>query len=320
MSKHTHVWTWPIAGYLFLGGLGAGMIIVAAIADLFFGLAFLFVPCAAGSFVALGLGSFLLIFELGRPLQFWRVFSKEKAVLTFGAWMVILLILLDLWYFSFWFGFVPWSQVAVLRQIVATLCLLVGSGVMLYTGVELSSMKARVFWNTPALPILFALSGLLCGAAANYLVLRFWPFSVAIAEPLLQQSLGFEGAAAEPYLLIFIALFAALTLVASLIYVYMLYFSASAGAKKAASRWIKGSYAWAFWGGLVVVGLVLPLTLLALSNPLLNVVAAVCLIAGGLALRFLVVYCDDRREFKGEALHKKRLPNGDEPFLKAHWS
>ena len=78
--KKEHTWAWPIASYLFLGGLGGGMAIVSAVADLFFGMGGIF---AMGPFVAaviIGLGSGLLVFELGRPLRFWRVVVTEKAI------------------------------------------------------------------------------------------------------------------------------------------------------------------------------------------------------------------------------------------------
>lgn len=320
MKQHKHVWTWPIAGYLFLGGLGAAMVIIAALADLLFGLAFLFVPCATGSLVALGLGSFLLIFELGRPMQFWRVFSKQRAVLTFGAWMVIALIVFDVIYFSFWFSWVPWSGVAALRMVIALVCLLLGCGVLLYTGIELSSMKARVFWNTPALPILFALSGLLVGAAADYLMLIFWPYltwSDIGSSALASLVAALEASLSALFLLTL--LLSVLTLVGVFTYVLLMYTSSTGGAKKPAARWLNGSYTPAFWGGLVVVGLVLPLVLLLSGLIVTYPLAMLCFIIGGVFLRFLVVYNDDRRMLKGEELFWKRLPQGNEPFLKSNW-
>ena len=42
-----------------------------------------------------------------------------------------------------------------------------------------------------------------------------------------------------------------------------------------------------------------------------------CVLAGGLVLRFLVVYSDDRAFLPGEEKYLSRLPRGDEPFLAA---
>lgn len=321
MSKHEHVWSWPIAGYLFLGGLGAGMAILAAVADIFFGLSFILIPCILGSFVCLGLGSFLLIFELGRPLHFWRVFSKEKAILTFGAWMVIALMVFDVLYFSFWFASIPWSGVQGMRVVISGFCLILGCGVLLYTGIELSSMKARVFWNTPALPIVFALSGLLSGAAANYLIVSVWPYAAwsAVSVPVDVFDIAATAMLARSSLLLTTAILGVATLVGTFIYVIMMYTSSFTGARKAAERWLSGRYALAFWGGFIAIGIGIPLILLFFSLEISSTLAALCIIFGGVVLRFLVVYCDDRRELPGEALYWQRLPEGDETFLKCDW-
>ncbi len=41
-----------------------------------------------------------------------------------------------------------------------------GFGVMVYTGVMLSTLKAHAFWATPALPVLFTVSALSTACAA----------------------------------------------------------------------------------------------------------------------------------------------------------
>ncbi|HEY3344763.1 MAG TPA: NrfD/PsrC family molybdoenzyme membrane anchor subunit, partial [Anaerolineaceae bacterium] len=59
--KEPHYWGWPIAGYLFLGGLGGGTIILSSAADLFLGQGEVF---ALGCFITAALiaaGSSLLI-------------------------------------------------------------------------------------------------------------------------------------------------------------------------------------------------------------------------------------------------------------------
>jgi polysulfide reductase chain C len=304
-----HVWTWPIAGYLFLGGLGAGMTLVVAAADLFLGLGSLFALSILGAIVALGLGSFLLIFELGRPLQFWRVFSRQTAVLTFGAWMVIGLVIIDVLYFSFLSAWFPWSGLSGGQAVFAVLAAVLSCGVLIYTGVELSSMKARSFWNTPALPVLFVASGILTGAGADLALVGLWPSP----ENVLMLLVAKELLALATLGLIVTTLFI------TLLYVLMMFTSANAIAHRAAARWLTGSYAAAFWGGLIGAGLVLPLLLLTVGGSFALALSSVLVIVGGLFLRFLVVYSDDRKEFDGEALRKSRLPRGDEEFLKSDW-
>jgi polysulfide reductase chain C len=306
-----HVWTWPIAGYLFLGGLGAGMTVVCAVADLFFGAGALLWPSAVGAVLALGLGSGLLIFELGRPFQFWRVFSRQMAVLTWGAWMVALLVVIDVLYLSCWLDFLPWSGIAVLRLCLATVGLLLAGGVLLYTGIELSSMKARVFWNTPALPLLFVLAGLLNGCAADLLVVMALPGQSLAA--LLLSGVVFMVMRTVTVVLV------VLTLIGTLLYVLMMYTSSNVGAREVARRWLRGSYAPAFWGGLMAAGLFVPLVLFAIDGTVATAGAAVLVVIGGVFLRFLIVYSDDRRQLDAEAAYWSHLPEGDELFLKRDW-
>jgi len=171
-----HYWGWPVACYLFLGGLGGGMTVLAAVFDLFMDEGEVFTLALFAAAVLVGLGCFFLIFELGRPMAFWRVFSRQKAVMTFGAWVLLILMFVNVVSVSFLTGWFPWSDVGGLQRAVAMLDLALGVAVVVYTGVLLSSMKARAFWNTPALPALFLVSGLSTGAAADALLAGLWPF------------------------------------------------------------------------------------------------------------------------------------------------
>jgi polysulfide reductase chain C len=308
MKTH-HVWIWPIAIYLFLGGLGAGMSVVCAVADIFFGLAGPLAVCPLVALVLLCAGSGLLVFELGRPFQFWRVFSLQRAVLTYGAWMIVFLVIVDALYFSFSSGWFPWSGIEACRLAVAVLSLLLGFGVLLYTGIELSSMKARVLWNTPALPVLFALSGILTGLAADYALAGLWPYAgdAEATTQLLAQLMPLT-------VILGVAVLASLML-----YILLIYTSSNLAGRAGAKRWLRGSYAGPFWLGAVAVGLVIPILLFALAIPVASMAACLLIIVGGLFLRFLVVYSDDRRELPGEMERRVKLPVGDESFLKSNW-
>jgi hypothetical protein len=89
--------------------------------------------------------------------------------------------------------------------------------------------------------------------------------------------------------------------------------TAGAAAARAAARWLTGSYTLAFWGGVITLGLLLPLAGYALGLPILP---PLCVLAGGLVLRFLVVYSDDRTFLPGEEKYLARLPGEHELFLK----
>ncbi|MDR3037261.1 MAG: polysulfide reductase NrfD, partial [Coriobacteriales bacterium] len=100
-----HYWVWPIAWYLFLGGLGGGILTVAGIFDLVFRGGLEVAGAATGPLAqigsvyalavfigvaCLGIGSFLLIFELGQPKVFLRVFLSRTAIIKYGACLLIL--------------------------------------------------------------------------------------------------------------------------------------------------------------------------------------------------------------------------------------
>jgi len=302
-----HYWGWPVACYLFLGGLGGGMTVLAAVFDLFMDEGEVFTLALFAAAVLVGLGCFFLIFELGRPMAFWRVFSRQKAVMTFGAWVLLILMFVNVVSVSFLTGWFPWSDVGGLQRAVAMLDLALGVAVVVYTGVLLSSMKARAFWNTPALPALFLVSGLSTGAAADALLAGLWPFD-GLKATTTEATEALHSV--DAVLLVF-------EVGVILLYVVLMYTSSSPTARSSAARWLKGAYAGPFWGGVVVAGLLAPLTLYAASGAVALVLAPVLVIVGGVVVRFLVVYSDDRRLFEGEQRYWERLPRGDEAFLKA---
>lgn len=305
--ERENVWGWPVAGYLFLGGLGGGMVIVSTVADLFFGQGRMF---ASGNFVAavlVGLGSALLIFELGRPFQFWRVFSRQKAIMTVGAWLLGLLMLCSVAYGSFWLSFLPWYGFDVLRLILAWVNLLLGAGVVAYTGVLLGSMKARPFWNSPALPVLFLVSGLSTGVAAQSLLAGLWPWDGIESDLVMVESFLRASDGSLLVLEVFVLM----------VYVLMMRTVAPECASRSAETWLTGHRMLPFWGGLVGLGLIGPLLLYALGQGAMLILAPLAVLIGGLILRFLVVYTDDRKTLPGEEQFFARLPHEDEPFLHA---
>lgn len=304
--KKEMTWTWPISSYIFLGGLGGGIAIVSAVADIFWGLGGIF---AMGPFIAaviIALASGLLVFELGRPLRFWRVMvTKKLSEMTFGAWMLTLLMIAGLVYSSCWLTLLPWYGLAGLRHAFAWICLILGIGVALYTGVFLGTMKSRPFWNGPALPVLFLILSLSTGLAAQILIVSIWPWGGSTSQaaditPLLGvANIGFfviEG----------IILF---------VYVFMMRASVTVRASGPAASWLSGSRALIFWVGAVIAGILVPILLYGLRVPATVITAALFVLAGGAILRFLVVYTQDRIMLPGEEEFRYWLPKGDEKFL-----
>lgn len=302
--KIEHAWGWPVALDLSFAGLGGGIMIVSAVADLFFDTGSLFLPAGFAATVVLAIGAGLLIFELGRPFQFHRVFSREKAIMTVGAYLLSLLIAVSFVYGTFFFSFLPWHALEELRRLLAFVGLLLGISVVVYTGVLLASMKARPFWYGPALPVLFMVSSISNGIAVAYLLLHFL-------------SAGNEIAVAERFLTAVNIVLLILEIIVLFIYVFTMRASAAQPAAQAAASWLKGRQKLPFWAGLVVIGLFAPLILYSVGSATACILASAGVLIGGVMLRFLVVYSGDRILLPGEAEFMTKLPNGDEAFLRA---
>lgn len=305
--KKERTWGWPIAGYLFLGGLGGGMLVVSAAAELFFDTGSAFATGTFAAAIVIGLGSGLLIFDLGRPFYFWRVFSREKAILTVGAWMLSLAIVCGLIYGATLLVFSPWHDFEGLRLVFAWICLLLGVGVAIYTGVFLGAIKARPFWNSPALPILFLVSALSTGLAGQSLLVHFWAFGATESEVI--KIAGFLHGSEIGILV--------LEIIVLMVYVLMMRYATTLSSSQIAATWLSGSKRVPFWGGMLGLGLVLPILLYLVPGSITSLLASALVLVGGIILRFLVVYTDERVLLPGEEQFLFWLPGGDEAFLRS---
>ena len=92
-------------------------------------------------------------------------------------------------------------------------------------------------------------------------------------------------------------------------------------AKAVATRWVKGKTAPLFWVGMIGFGLVIPLILYVggADSAASTVVAPVLVLCGGLLLRYLCVYSDERAEIPGENRYYNRIAKGDEKFV-SEWT
>ena len=317
-----HYWEWPIATYLFLGGMGGGMFFMAAV------LSFFVLPEQAtmlGSVLAwptffalvwLAFGCFLLVFELGQHYAFVYVFfNSMTSVIGHGARLLCVALIFGLFW---WISYLPWEWIsglagffAVFRSLNLALAGLAGFCIMLYTGVLFSTLKAHSFWATPALPVLFTISALSTACACTMLCLNFTG---------LYPDMGVYGQASLVILAIvvhemlhaldIILILAELTVL--LLLVLSLLCAGNKVAHKAAERWVRGSYSKLFWIGMVGCGLVLPLLFNIIG---LNIPAAVLALCGGLLLRFLIVFTDDRAEVPGETRYFSRLKKPGAEFM-----
>ena len=328
-----HYWEWPIAIYLFLGGIGGGIFCLAAV------FSFFVTPIISASdavvpyvttmvqqafalpgliaIVALAFGCFLLVFELGQPFVFLRVFLKSTSIICWGARILSVCLICGLLWFC---SFVPWewfspiaNLLAPAREVLLAISGISGFCIMLYTGVLLSTLKAHSFWATPALPVLFTVSALSTACAAIALSIGGWPAPYTIDAILVAEVIH------EIIHIVDVVLVVA-ELVVLLVMVLSFLGAGNTTAHAVATRWVKGRTAGFFWIGMICIGLVIPEILYVLgSGTASNLVAPVLVLVGGLLLRFLVVLSDERREIPGENAYYTRLPKEDAAFI-TKWS
>ncbi|MCB8814812.1 NrfD/PsrC family molybdoenzyme membrane anchor subunit [Desulfosporosinus shakirovi] len=316
MAQKHETWGWMLAVDFFFAGMGGGMLVIAGLSDLFLGVGMTSVlgnllgPCFVG------LGACLLVLELGRPFQSWRVFMNPKAILTFGAWNMLFAIGSGFIYTSFGIGALPWSNSIPVREFFAVTNVIFGMIVATYPGVLLARHKSRPFWTGTGIMGLFLISSLVTGGAAHMISQYVYGAISSIVS-----SWGIVDASSSAVLRglpFFVAGLLALQLILWIGYVWIKHSGSTKRETIAAERWISGNYAMPFKGGFLLLGTFLPLVLVLIPGDLMKGLGALLVILGGLIMRLLVVYSgQDRTWLPGEQKYRSRLPLGHEAFLKA---
>jgi formate-dependent nitrite reductase membrane component NrfD len=274
MEAHAMVWEWPIWLYLFAAGVAGGGFFAAFLVNLFTGwkhedllkiATWIGVPLV-------GLGTLLLIADLGNQLTFWHLVVRflPLSAMSIGTWILILwaigaVALLVLWLaesdvpvFRILRGLVP------LKKVLAWIIFLLSAILITYTGVLLSTTN-RELWSTVLLPVLFVISAISTGLAATFLV-------AVLLKKEIPARLGQAAAVLEVYELV--------ALIAFLIAV-------------PAGVLITGPLSLWFWIGVIVIGMLVPFVLELVtwrtSPAILVVTMAICVLIGGIILRAVVV-------------------------------
>jgi formate-dependent nitrite reductase membrane component NrfD len=266
----TPEWGMMIVAYFFLGGIAGGAYFTAAIADSFGE------PRDArvvriGYLLSLPLvllcGA-LLVADLGVPLRFLNMLRAFKFwdPMSIGAWM--LGVFGAFTFVSSVLSFATSPSRIALRRKLSLVGTLFGFFLASYTGVLLSN-SAQPFWSEARLMgALFLASGASTGMAAISLILFLTGASAGQGWGKVKKadrySMVFE--------LVLLALFLALL-------------------GSAARPITSGHLAPLFWGGLIGIGLVVPLLLDIVGHRMraLSAVAAVLVLAGGFVLRYVVL-------------------------------
>jgi formate-dependent nitrite reductase membrane component NrfD len=330
IDPRLHVWNWEIPVYLFLGGLVAGMMVLAGyhMLKVIKGEArdAYAVQAPILAFVLINLGMLALFLDLAHKLYVWRVYLtfQPASPMSWGSWVLLLV-----------YGVVAASALIRLdeawprlgrnlpqvgrasRYLLARPALLrliaflnIGFGVALgvYTGILLSTMVARPLWNSALLGPLFLVSGLSAACALMHLLSvvvsmkRPAPASMvggafaALLQPLTPEP---PAQASATSLVRFdqVFLMTELALIALLIVGLL---STTAVHQNAAALLLSGPYAAAFWGLVVALGIVVPFALQALElrhRIAHTALPAVLVLVGGFALRWVLVDAGQASQF-----------------------
>lgn len=285
MEKKQTTWGFLAIGYFFLGALGAMTFFVGGLLDLG-GQPWLGGPVAVFAVVMAGLGALMLLAELGQKFRFLLVFTRPSSIMSLGAWFLGGFLVLAVVYASFFFDFFPWASQAGLRQAVGVLGMIFALLLVLYPALELGEARGRSFWHGAGLVPLFLVNALVSGTAGVILLASFFGAGLHPVVSSLSWAL---------------LTLTALDLIFILGYVLDMRRAPAEEAKKAAEKAWRGDFKSLFWGGIVVVGHLLPwLLYLAGQSPALLEVRSLLIILGSLFLRQLILQAGVRVSLPGE--------------------
>ncbi len=289
IDPYMHIWGWEIPVYLFIGGMVAGMMIISGYLlyrgkDQRNDCSCFQVPGI--SIILLSLGMFSLFLDLEHKLYFWRLYTtfKISSPMSWGSWILILVypaLILSILLrppkfieaiFPSIKKFSERLNTGRNKAAIGGANLVLGILLGIYTGILLSSLGARPLWNTSILAVLFLVSGLSTAAAMIHMLAKDREES----EMLARMDNKFLIAEAGVIMLMLVGLL-----------------SSTEVHINAANILISGSYASSFWVFVIIMGIAIPLLIqnLAVKHIIKHTpIAPLLVIAGGLVLRFVIVF------------------------------
>jgi len=289
IDPNLEIWHFPIAFYLFLGGLAAGILFFASIVVLLdkedklpatARWAPLIVP------LLLTVGLLALIVDLSHKLYVWQLYLtiRLESPMSWGAWVLLIVTPISfLWAFADLRKLFPkldWKfpllykleklirdNRKIIAWILIPLCVILG----IYTGILLSAFNARPLWNSTILGPLFLISGL----------------STAAATIILFSKSHFESSLFSKIDIILIIIEIGL-----IIHLIMGYYAGTEMQVEAVNILINGELSTMFFVFFIFLGLIVPLVievfeLLGTKIPVF--IPALLVLIGGLVFRMLMV-------------------------------
>lgn len=250
----------------YAGGLGGGLYLVSLYFNSLWGM------LISWLIIAVIKGGTHLVY-LGKPLRFWRIVTRpQTSWLARGFIFVMLFVGLG----AIQMILTHWMTGSALEIVFKVLAGIMAFAVAIYTGIILKNIKGVPFWNSALLPVLFIFCGILGGfGLAVVIALNGGDINIAAAET------------GSRWLLLANAL---------LIGIYLWQASIKeATSKQSVLEQLRGQNAPVFWIGIVILGIVIPLSIALTGlmvkdmSPTILIIGVVCEIIGGLALRYCIL-------------------------------
>lgn len=305
--------------YLFLGGAGAGAMVVALLADVLW----VRQPFGASSYVsldeatpgermlafsllmgfaALVLGVLCLVFDLGRLDRVVTLFANPSfSLLTVGSFALAALIACAALLVVVRFAYVPnlTRSVVTFIEIVA---IVIGIVVMVYTGLLLQTLGGLAFWRSPLVPVLFVLSSLSCGCAV-ILIAGLFVDKDEVGARIVRALTRVD--------IVLIALEA----VVAAVFVVLALGSNHPAAAASAQQLLLGDGAALWWVGFVACGLAAPVVIESIAGRgfagarTALALAAILVLVGGLGMRASIVEVGEYRALELENVTQQQTIN-----------
>ncbi len=268
---HTIAWPGPYAWYFFVIGISVALFFFSALSWYREEFQPLRLSAFVLSFVLLALGGLLLISDLSQPVRFLNILNP--AYLNFDsplAWGSLNLMSFGLVSVVYFVMMNKGDEVMAKKLAVAGA--LLGLGLPIYTGFDLTVHQHRAVWNTPLMPVLFVALSLVSGAA----VASFMAKGNEKLMCMLRRFMLWSGGATIAMLVSLLGTTAYGGSASELTFMFM----------------TSGAMGMIFIGLGMLLGLAVPLALLLAPvgrQPLGVMTAGALLLVGGIALRYAIL-------------------------------
>lgn len=276
----TLVWDWPIAIYLLLVGISAGMVSISILIKYYapaeyHGSNIVMKSTTIIAPLAVIIGLVILIFHLTRPMTFWylMVFYNPTSIMSLGVMLFqVYFVVILLWIITLYregllnlidtrlhrpalaqrvqkVTTIIAKKSGLIENVLLVLAILLGC----YTGFLLSALKSFPLLNNPVLPVLFLASGTTSGIAV-----------IMLSSAMSRQS------SASPATLHFIHRIENPVVYAELFLLFAFFIGLLLGGGQktvAAHAALSGFWGNVFWIGIIGLGIAVPLIASLIRRP-----------------------------------------------------